>query len=113
MSLVRVTSRLDGVSVTRYAWGMREAGESVEDFMARWLPPDLVGLPYVDMEEDELPPYDDKRHAWRVRNGQVVVAPEIPDPPDPREARAAAVEQATTLQRLRSAIADDIRAGRP
>src|SRR3990167_8553899 len=62
------------------------------------------GTTVLIMDDSTLPTDRARRHAWRVRNGQVVDDPAIPDRPAANQALRDEVQAATTLAALKAAL---------
>ena len=92
--LVRVFTMPDGtVQVVHPAPADQQPGESDADFYARVMAravqatPAFAGRPFVDVMFSTLPTDRTKRHAWREKNGHIVVDPAVPDRPISKEQR--------------------------
>lgn len=64
----------------------------------------LAGLPFVDVEQESLPPTHARRHAWRIFNGQVVDDTSVPDRVDREADRRKKIAAANTLPELKAAL---------
>lgn len=107
MPTVRVFRALDGtVRVMHLNERGRLSGETDTQFFARETEkqPELVVLPFVDMDAAALPTDRSKRYAWRLQAGRVVVDGAVPAPPDPAKIRRDAIVAATTLVDLKAAL---------
>jgi len=103
--MVRIFQNPDGtVRVLRLNERRRRAGEADAEFFARVTAkqPDLAALPFVDVPS--VPVTRARRHAWRLLTDRVIVDVTVPDPPNPRAARNAAIAAAATLDQLKTAL---------
>ena len=96
--LCRVFTMPDGtVQIVHPAPQAQQAGEADDAFYARIMArtlaanPALAGRPFVDVLASTLPTSRDKRHAWREKQGRLVVDPAVPDRPRSKEQQRKAV----------------------
>lgn len=94
----------------------RQEGESTTDLVMRLTPllqaksgrDEIRSLTPTLVREADLPATRDKRHAWRLHNGKVVVDATIPDLPHPKQALRDKVAQAKTIDDMRAILAEVI-----
>lgn len=113
---VRVYQELSGnLRILRLNGRLQNDGETDDAFVARLSAhaqagdPSLQGLPFVDLDETEIPANRSDRNKFRLRNGRCVVDQTIPDPPHPKRALLDRAATANSVAELRQVLVDSIK----
>lgn len=89
----------------------RRNAESDEDFCRRVYEETMgrpgikyAGRPFADIDPASVPSDRSQRHAWRLRDGRIVVDPTVPPPPHPKQDLLDAIDRAHTVDDLKAAL---------